>query len=166
MDVVLRPARAGEAGLLGALALRAKGHWGYDRAFLEACRAELTFEPERVAAGRMTVAESPAGRVVGFYSLQGEPPAGELGNLWVEPDIIGSGVGRRLWAHALQAAAAAGFTSLRIEADPFAEGFYLAMGAERTGGTPSGSIPGRTLPVLRVQISTIAQPFPHRSGHD
>ncbi|MER7330463.1 MULTISPECIES: GNAT family N-acetyltransferase [unclassified Micromonospora] len=137
--------------MLSALALRSKGHWGYDQAFLDACRAELTFQPEDVRARRVAVADS-AGGILGFYSLDGEPPSGELGNMWVEPDSIGSGVGRRLWHHAMQSARMAGFTSLRIEADPFAEGFYLAMGAERVGETPSGSIPGRALPLLQMRI--------------
>jgi GNAT superfamily N-acetyltransferase len=97
------------------------------------------------------VAES-AGRVLGFYSLDGEPPEGELGTMWVEPDAIGTGVGRRLWQHAMEAAHIAGFMVLRIEAEPFAEGFYLAMGAERVGETPSGSIPGRVLPLLRFRL--------------
>ncbi|MDO3705524.1 GNAT family N-acetyltransferase [Micromonospora sp. C28SCA-DRY-2] len=161
VQLEIRTARAEEADLLGELALRSKGHWGYDRAFLDACRAELIFEPEQLAARRVSVAES-AGRVLGFYSVDGQPPSGELGNLWVEPDIIGSGVGRRLWVHAMQTARTAGFTSLHIEADPFAEGFYLAMGAERIGQTPSGSIPGRVLPMLKVRIPSP----PRESGSD
>ncbi|GAA4555187.1 GNAT family N-acetyltransferase [Planotetraspora kaengkrachanensis] len=151
IDIRIRPARAEEAGLLGDLALRSKGHWGYDHDFLEACRAELTFHPDQLRAQRIAVAES-AGRVLGFYSLTGEPPDGELGNMWVEPDAIGGGVGRHLWHHALRTARSAGFTTLRIDADPFAEGFYLAMGAERVGETPSGSIPGRVLPLLRMRV--------------
>ena len=39
MDI--RPARPEEAGAISALALRSKGHWGYDPAFLEACREDL-----------------------------------------------------------------------------------------------------------------------------
>lgn len=150
-EVRLRPARPDEADLLGALALRSKGHWGYDQAFLDACRAELTFRPEEIRPRRMVVAQA-ARRVLGFYSLDGEPPDGELGNMWIEPASIGTGLGRQMWQHAIQAAEAAGFATLRISAEPFAEGFYLAMGAERTGETSSGSIPGRTLPELRVQV--------------
>jgi len=41
-----------------------------------------------------------------------------------------------------------------IDADPNAEGFYLKMGAERVGESPSGSIPGRMLPLL--QVSTVS----------
>jgi len=115
--IQLRAARTAEVDLLGDLALRSKGHWGYDRSFLNACRTELTFEPDELGDRRIVVAES-AGRVLGFYSLDGEPPSGELGNMWVEPDSIGIGVGRRLWQHAIQTAREAGFTKLRIGAEP------------------------------------------------
>ena len=46
----------------------------------------------------------------------------------------------------------AGFVTLRIGADPGAEGFYTAMGAQRIGTTPSGSIPGRMMPLLQIQV--------------
>lgn len=147
----LRPARPDEADVLGDVALRSKGHWGYDQDFLDACRSELTFRPDEVAARRIVLAES-AGEVAGFYSIDGEPPAGELGNLWVLPESIGTGLGRRLWQHALTTARAAGFTELRIDADPYAEGFYLAMGAVRIGEAISASIPGRTLPLLLMRL--------------
>jgi hypothetical protein len=49
-------------------------------------------------------------------------------------------------------AAAAGFGELAIGAEPNAEGFCRRMGAERVGEIPSGSIPGRTLPLLWVKL--------------
>jgi fructokinase len=151
-SIRIRPASAGEAVQLGELALRSKAHWGYDEAFLEACRADLTFEPGEVLPRRIHVAEQ-AGRILGFYSLDGTPPDGELGNLWVEPAAIGTGLGRRLWDHVTAQAATLGFTALRIDADPHAEGFYRAMGAVRVGETPSSSIPGRMLPLMTVRLS-------------
>jgi GNAT superfamily N-acetyltransferase len=151
MSAVLRAARPDEAGVLSELALRSKAYWGYDQDFLDACRAELTFDPADVPARRIVVAES-AGQVLGFYSLDGQPPQAELGNLWLDPVAIGTGLGRRLWQHALEVARGAGFTVLRIEADPHAEGFYLAMGAQPAGSSPSGSITGRTLPLLTLYL--------------
>ncbi|GAB3876259.1 GNAT family N-acetyltransferase [Kibdelosporangium lantanae] len=148
----LRPAHPAEATALSELALRSKAHWGYDAEFLEACRAELTLDPDALVAQRGTVAEVD-GRLVGFYTLAGEPPEGELTCLFVEPDQIGTGVGRRLWQHAVDAARALGFQRFTIESDPSAEYFYLRMGAVRTGATPSGSIPGRELPELSYQIT-------------
>ena len=153
MDAIaIRPARGDEADLLTEVALRSKAHWGYDQEFLDACRAELTFRPEDVLTRRIVVAHSSSG-IVGFYSVDGTPPSGELGNLWLIPERIGTGLGRRLWQHAVASAREAGYTSLLIEADPNAVGFYEAMGAEQVGEAPSGSVPGRTLPLLVFQLA-------------
>jgi N-acetylglutamate synthase-like GNAT family acetyltransferase len=147
----LRAARRDEARLLSELALRSKGYWGYDQAFLDACRAELTLAPEEVESRRVTVAERD-GQVVGFYALAGEPPEGILVDLFVAPERIRSGVGRTLWEHAMVTARTLGFERLTLKADPGAEPFYLAMGAHRIGSVPSGSIPGRFIPLLEVPI--------------
>ena len=152
-DIRLRPATADDAAGLSALALRSKGVWGYDRQFLEACRDELTVAPDAVEVRRAAVAVDGSGRAVGFATLEGEPPDGELGMLFVEPDRIGTGVGGILWRDAVRRAASLGFRSLRIEADPGAAPFYEAMGAHVVGTTPSGSIPGRRLPVLLFDVN-------------
>lgn len=149
--VTLRRAKPHEAGILSDLALAAKGYWGYDEAFLESCRDELTFSPEELVRRRFVVAELD-GLVVGFYSVDGDPPVGELGNMWIVPGRIGTGLGRVVWQDSMATAAAAGFEHLLIDAEPNAEGFYRKMGAERIGETPSGSVPGRMLPQLRAQV--------------
>ncbi|MGO9078340.1 MAG: GNAT family N-acetyltransferase [Streptosporangiaceae bacterium] len=74
--------------------------------------------------------------------------------------MIGTGLGRQLWQHALSTASAAGFTSLRVEADPNAEGFYRAMGARRVSQAPSASVPGRFLPVLEMRLVPAAKTRP------
>lgn len=147
----IRAGEAAEAAALTELALRSKGHWEYDAEFLASCREELTVRPADVAARRTAVAEED-GRILGFTTLDGEPPRGALGMMFVEPDAIGRGVGRRLFAHTMDEARRLGFTRLTIDADPNAEPFYRAMGAVRIGATPSGSIPGRELPLLEVAL--------------
>jgi GNAT superfamily N-acetyltransferase len=161
--VVVRPARPAEAALLSALALASKGHWGYDAAFLAACREELTLTAEDVVAQRAAVAERD-GEVLGFHTLVGEPPVLELGMMFVRPDRVGHGVGRELWAHATAAAARLGAERLTIDADPHAEAFYLAMGAVRVGEEPSESIPGRVLPRLELPIGTLGGRSGERTG--
>lgn len=148
----IRPARPEEAELLTALVLRSKAHWGYDEAFIDACREELTLD--EAALGRLdTAVAEEGGQVLGFAALAAEPPDGNLAMLFVEPEAIGSGVGRALFAHARGRAAALGLRRLTIEADPNAEPFYRAMGAVRIGSTPSGSIPGRELPLMEVGLT-------------
>jgi N-acetylglutamate synthase-like GNAT family acetyltransferase len=147
----LRPARPDEAATLSDLAMRSKAHWGYDDEFLARCRPVLTLKPDEIVSGRTTVA-SEDGRVVGFYTLNDDPPEGELGNLWIDPAHMRKGAGRLLLTHAVETARAVGFKTLLIAADPNAEGFYRAMGAVRTGSVASEVTPGRELPLLRLDL--------------
>ncbi len=151
-DAVARRARPDEATLLSSLAYRSKAHWGYDAAFLEACRPELTLTPDFIAqsAVRVLVAD---GRALGFYSLVRWNLDVELGHFFVEPTRIGSGVGRRLWRDAVERATALGYERLLIQSDPNAEGFYLRLGAERIGEVPSRVQAGRMLPLLVYPLS-------------
>jgi GNAT superfamily N-acetyltransferase len=150
---MIRAARPDEAGLLTDLALRSKAHWGYDEAFMAACGDELTVTPQEMELHRTVLAERERdGRVLGFGTLEGEPPQGAIGMMFVDPAAIGQGIGRLLFEHLLATARDTGFSRLTIDADPNAEAFYLAMGAVRIGQTPSGSIPGRVLPLLAVAL--------------
>lgn len=147
----IRPAAAGEAELLSGLALRSKAHWGYDADFMEACRAELTVTEDYITSAPVFVIEED-GRVVGFYGLRERESELELLYLFVEPAEIGGGNGKRLWQHAVETAARLGFHRITIESDPYAEAFYLAMGARKVGDAPSSLVPGRTLPLMEFVL--------------
>ena len=152
MDTI-RPARASDVHALSELALRSKVHWGYDDQFLSACREELTLH-EHDLATRPTFVLEREERAVGFYTL--EPITESQVELWflfVEPGEIGEGHGRRLIKHAMAEAVERGYSSMIIEADPNAVGFYQRMGARPVGTRPSGSIPGRTLPLLEIDLT-------------
>ncbi|MET9885457.1 GNAT family N-acetyltransferase [Streptomyces sp. NPDC006430] len=148
--VKLRAARAdgAEAEALTALVLRSKAYWGYDVQFLASCAEELGIRAEEVAGRRIVVAEeSPGGRILGLASLEGAPPVARLGLLFVEPEAIGRGVGRRLYRDVLVRAAALGFRRLLIDSDPHAAGFYRAMGALTPAPSGRADAPGGRVPV-------------------
>ncbi|MFI2612828.1 GNAT family N-acetyltransferase [Kitasatospora sp. NPDC018619] len=148
----IRPARPEEAAQLTGIALRSKAYWGYDEAFMAACRAELTVDAGLIERSATAVAEE-GGQLLGFVALSGVPPTGSLDLLFVEPGAIGRGVGRALFERARGLAAALGLRRLTIDSDPNAEPFYRAMGATRIGSAPSGSIPGRELPLLALDVA-------------
>ncbi len=147
----IRRARPEEASALSALALRSKAHWGYDAAFLAACRADLTLSVHDVATSLVYVLDDEQG-VAGFYRLRGRGDDAELADLFVAPEAIGRGHGRRLWQHAVATARRHGYRRLVLQSDPHAEGFYRAMGAERVGESPSTVFPGRRLPLMRYRL--------------
>lgn len=152
MTTTLRPAVPSDAPTLSAIAISAKSYWGYDQAFIEACRQDLSLSPDEVSNGTYIVAEQD-GEIAGFYQVHGTPPAGILGHMWVTPSKIGRGTGRVLWADALKTAQRNGFEHIEIDADPHAEGFYIRMGARKIGEVESSVIPGRMLPLMRVDVA-------------
>ncbi len=144
----LRTARPDEAAAFTALALRSKAHWGYDAAFMARCVAELTVTPELIEEGFAIAAECD-GRVVGFILCHPVwPPAAELHMIFVEPEVIGQGIGRRLVEAAFAGLAWLGVQRVEVDSDPHAEPFYRSCGFAPVGTVSSGSIPGRLLPRL------------------
>ncbi|MCO4698660.1 hypothetical protein LRR80_04748 [Streptomyces sp. RO-S4] len=81
--MLIRNARPDEAGELTEPALRSKAHWGYDEAFMASCREELTVRPSEVGERRTTLAERD-GRVLGFTTVDGRPPEGAVGMMFVD----------------------------------------------------------------------------------
>jgi N-acetylglutamate synthase-like GNAT family acetyltransferase len=148
---LIRRARPEEAADLRELAHRSKAYWPYNEAFLEAVAPMLMLEPRHVASEEVHVLEAD-GRVVGWHRVTLHSERAELEDLWLEPDWIGSGHGRILFEHAVGVAVKAGASRLEWDAEPYAEGFYRAMGGVEIGRTPSAAEPGRTLPRMRLTL--------------
>lgn len=150
----IRRARPGEHAELSALALAAKAHWGYDPRDLERWRGDLTLTADAICRQPTWVAELD-GRIAGFAQLGDTPEGIELDHFWVHPDCMGRGVGRALLGHTRVTAARLGHAQLLIDADPNAEGFYLACGALRTGArrAPTVDAPERVRPQLVLATS-------------
>jgi GNAT superfamily N-acetyltransferase len=152
VDPAIRRARPEEAGLLSALGLRSKAHWGYDAEFLAACRVDLTLSADDIASSSVYVCDG-VDAPLGYYRLVlQDDGVAELDALFVEPAAMGQGVGRSLWQHAVTTAATLGCSEMVWQSDPQAEGFYLAMGARRAGESESTVMPGRMLPFIRFRL--------------
>ena len=148
----IRKAKTEERASINALILRSKAHWGYDDAFMDACRDELSMDAERLLSDNFRVLQH-HGKVVGTVELAVEGPKAHLHKLFIDPDLIGSGAGRILYEWALARARSFNATAMLIDADPDACGFYEYMGARVIGQVPSGSIEGRFLPLLQHDLT-------------
>ncbi len=138
IETIIRTAQPDEAAYLTELTMRSKAHWGYDADFLAACRPGLTITSDYILAHPIFVADD-AGTVIGFYSLVEQIPHQQvdLDFLFIAPEAIGIGVGKRLWQHAVATAREQGYRLMSIVADPNAESFYQKMGATTVGEMPS-----------------------------
>lgn len=133
------------------LCVRSKATWGYDQAFMDACRDELKITQEQLKRDRCAVFEA-AGELLGFAQVSRSHQSTFIDKLFVRPDVQGQGVGKKLFDWCVETARSEEAATLDIHADPGAVPFYERMGATQIGRVPSGSIPGRFLPHMTVRL--------------
>ena len=151
-----RLATESDCAELTQLCFRSKQSNGYDSAFMEACCHELRVtnatltesecsvvhhQQSLCACGCLTIADT---------TIVRNNSVGEITLFFVDPDWQHRGVGKLLWQCLLQRAQFHQLDVLTLDADPSAEGFYSSLGCETVGQSPSGSIPGRYLPQMRL----------------
>ena len=146
-------AKPSEAATLSAIAWAAKGFWNYPSNWMEQWREQLTITPNFIAENE-TFAAIINRKTVAFHALLQRANVLRLEHLWVLPNWMGQGIGRALFRHAAERAAARGARGLTIEADPNAELFYRRMGAVRSGVIAT-EIDGRRrdLPILTFDLT-------------
>ena len=144
---------ADDADVLTAAAHESKQTWGYPLAWIESWKDQLTLTPEyirrhEVYAGRV------GARLAGFYALVDQNGHWWLDHFWVRPAYLRQGIGRRLFADAVDRIRHSRPGRLIIDSDPHAEAFYLRMGCRRIGAIPA-NMPGveRSLPRLVYQVA-------------
>lgn len=151
--VHFRRARVDEASAITELVLRSKRHWPYPDAFIETMTPSLTVRPTDIDGPGVHVEVLEAdGRMVGVLRLFRRTELAFLEDLWLDPEVMGQGLGRRLFERAAEVARGWGKGVLEFEADPYAEPFYLHLGAERVAMSPSTALPGRAIPLMRYAL--------------
>ncbi len=150
----VRPARPDEAGILTDLAYASKRAWGYPEEELDACCGPLTVSADYIREYAVFVAEGDE-VPLGFFSLipTDRVRVIELDHFWVRPEGMGRGIGRAMFRSACNEALRCGMRTLFIVSDPNAEGFYLRMGATRTGEVPPCSVGCDFLPTLEFPLA-------------
>ncbi len=128
-----------------------KASWGYSDEMLREFEAELTLTETAIVEDTVAVCVS-GGDTLGFYRLVVDGAEGEVADCFVSPSALRQGVGAALMQHLKEVAVAKGVNRLELQSDPHAEAFYVALGYVRFGQSPSGSIPGRYLPMMEMRL--------------
>jgi N-acetylglutamate synthase-like GNAT family acetyltransferase len=147
----IRPAQPSERHALEELQRRSSTHHPLYREQLAAHPDAIDLPAEQITAGLVRVAEQ-NGVVVGFaVLLERSGDTCELDGLFVEPDRMRTGIGRRLVQDAEQIARERGATRIDVVANPQATAFYIALGFTTTGEaqTRFGSAPRMSLSIAR-----------------
>src|SRR5690348_13078092 len=126
MQIEIRRATSNDAVRATEIAHSAKAHWGYPDEWLAAWENDLTIRDSDIERHATFVA-SLDGEIVGVCQLQRSDQHVFLEHVWVDPRAHRQGVGRALVEHARGEATGI----IAIVADPYAEPFYLRLGARR-----------------------------------
>jgi GNAT superfamily N-acetyltransferase len=146
--ITIRLAHPMEREALEDLQRRSSMHDPMYREQLAAHPDAIELPAEQIAAGLVRVAEQD-GAIAGFSVLL-EPVGGacELDGLFVEPQRMRAGVGRRLVQDARAIARDLGAARIEVVANPQAVAFYEAVGFARDGEAET-----RFGPALRMSLA-------------
>lgn len=152
ISVEIQRATPDQAETLTQIAFAAKRHWGYPEHWIQLWSPMLTISPEVIEKYDTYVAHVDE-KSIGFYALSLKGTKASLEHLWVLPEYMGKGVGKRLFEHARSRCKEIGAGILEIESDPNAKGFYERMGAKKVGQAAS-EVDGRprVLPLLEITL--------------
>ena len=162
-NAIIRPAKAMEADLISTLCIQSKKSNGYDENFMNACIKELTVASAMLATDVHLVIQRT--EIDGYAALcaapdlqnQSEPELsraiGEVTAFYIKAGCQRQGLGSLLWNAIVDKARACAYTELRLDADPYAVPFYRYQGCKQIGQSASGSIPGRVLPRLALDLT-------------
>ena len=128
----MRIASPHDAEDLTKIAIAAKRHWNYPARWMELWLPQLTFTPEYFEENESWVMEHD-GSPIAFSTVQERDGNFWIENMWVSPEYMGKGIGKKLFTHAVNLARQRGYKTLQLEADPNAVGFYEKMGLQIIG---------------------------------
>jgi N-acetylglutamate synthase-like GNAT family acetyltransferase len=144
-------ARERSLGKINRLIARSKRYWNWPPAYLEAALLLHVLTTDYLQTNHCFEVLATDGALIGFCSVVADNPRMILDNLWVTPDLIGRGVGRRTCEHLFRFAREQGWTELWVVPDAPAEGFYRKVGGHGRAGAFASA---RRARVLRLSRST------------
>lgn len=131
---------------LNRISIASKKYWGYPEEWIDHWMPDLIISEEDIARHLLQIAQI-GDLIIGFFCMSEEAEYYEIKHLWILPEFIGKGFGRKLLNYSL------GLLSdvnkpIQVVSDPNAEEFYKKLGFKTIGKIESYP-PGRFLSVLR-----------------
>ncbi len=142
----IRKATLKDISELNRISITSKKHWGYPDEWIENWLDELTLTPEKFVRQNILVGELNS-EIIGFCSIAEHDKEYEILHLWLLPQFIGQGYGKKILTRTMDEFVTCD-KPIIVEADPNAEPFYKSLGFETFDKVES--LPkGRFLPVMK-----------------
>ncbi|MEL7002057.1 MAG: GNAT family N-acetyltransferase [Bacteroidota bacterium] len=141
-----RSAELSDLQSLNSISVKSKAYWGYPDSWMKNWSDVLTLDPAQLSEQNILVLEVES-KIIGFCSIVEEVQNYEILHLWILPEYIGKGLGKKLLDQAISQFVKSN-KPIVVEADPNAEIFYQRQGFVTFDKTESYP-PGRFLPVMK-----------------
>jgi GNAT superfamily N-acetyltransferase len=160
---MIRPALPSEYKTLTDLSFRSKAVWNYPQTYFDIWVKEFTLSSDYIQNNDVFVFETNK-TILGYYSLVilnedllVTPDIKIESGLWlehmfIEPQHIGSGLGKKLFIHCIEQSELKSYEKLKTLSDPNASQFYIKMGCRYVKEYPS-TIENRTTPYLEYLLT-------------
>ena len=102
MDKVrIRRAVGSDAEHITEVAYTSKASWGYPESWLDLWEADLKVTPEAIQKNPgWVITESE--RISGYCRIEREKDVLEIEHMWIHPECMGKGMGKKLLNHAIE----------------------------------------------------------------
>ena len=145
MTIAIRAAVLADLEALRGVFRRASLSNSGDRGHLLANPEHLVLSDTGIAEGRTRVAVDPEAGIVGFASWLVSGDAIEMEDLFVDPDWMRRGIGRKLVTAIVVIAREQGFDRLEVTANPHAQSFYESTGFTTDYEVQTAFYPGQRM---------------------
>jgi ribosomal protein S18 acetylase RimI-like enzyme len=144
-----RTAEISDLETLNTISVKSKSYWGYPESWIEQWMDELTLDKDKFSMQNVLVVETEH-KLIGFASIVEHSKNYEILHLWILPEYIGMGYGKKLLEKTIHTFVKSD-KEIIVEADPNAEPFYQRQGFvtyDKVESFPKG----RFLPVMKKNM--------------
>ena len=154
LEVRIIPAHEESLACINDLIVLSKSYWNWPEDYLRKALPLHKINPSYLRINCCFEIPDEDDELVAFVAVATSDTKVVLDNLWVRPDLIGKGIGRRACEHVFRLAREHDWTELWVVPDQPAIGFYEKMGFSDTGERVPSRVPGGPVfSVYRIHLS-------------
>ena len=147
MTPALKKATLNDIPELNKISLASKRYWKYPEEWIERWKEDLKIKPEFFEKGAVFKIGLP-NKIFGFCVILKHENQYEIEHLWVLPEFIGKGYGKKLLTESIKKTVKKD-AEIIVTADPNAEAFYISRGF-KTFDKLESFPKGRYLPIMKL----------------
>lgn len=150
--MLLKKAVSQQVQLVSDIINDSKSYWQYDADFTSKYNKLFGLNEDYIEKNDVYIAYE-NNKILGCYSFILEDNSQlKLDKLFLKPEFIAKGNGRKLWNSCIETAMNYGIKEFTFTSDPNAEGFYRQMGCEKIYERPAFLVSNLNISIFKKQL--------------